>query len=141
MNESIQQAFRDWNESRAYIDNGGNYRVRPEAATPTHRPRGKVAPWNKEVKRLFSSCAEFHAAAQASKRSMRMKPARAITIYDLFAAGWTAHPASLFDEEGVEGWRWEDAKGNERSTVIGNWNELPPLPDCELPSDRNEENR
>lgn len=62
---AVQRAFRDWNENRAYLDNGGNYRVRPEAATPTHRPKGKIAPWNKEVKRLFPSCAEFHAAAQA----------------------------------------------------------------------------
>lgn len=62
--DTVQQAFRDWNEHRAYVDNGGNYRVRAEAATPTHRPRGTIAPWNKEVKRLFESCAEFHAAAQ-----------------------------------------------------------------------------
>lgn len=65
----------------------------------------------------------------------------AFTIYDLFSMGWTAHRTPLFDEEGVEGWCWEDAKGNERSTVIGNWNEPPPLPDCELPSDRNEVSR
>ena len=60
----VQQAFRDWNDKRAYVDNGRNYRVTSESATPTHRPSGKIAPWNKEVKRLFPSCAEFHAAAQ-----------------------------------------------------------------------------
>lgn len=65
--DSVKQAFRDWNEHRAYVDNGRNYRVRLEAATPTHRPSGKVASWNKEVKRLFPSCAEFHAAAQQVK--------------------------------------------------------------------------
>jgi hypothetical protein len=65
--DAIRQAFRDWNTRRAYIDNGGNYRVRPEPATPTHRPSGKIAPWNKEVKRRFASCSEFHAAAVASK--------------------------------------------------------------------------
>jgi hypothetical protein len=64
--DTVQQAFHDWNEHRAYVDNGGNYRLRPEAATPTHRPRGGIAPWNKDVKRLFPSCAEFHAAAQAA---------------------------------------------------------------------------
>lgn len=63
----IRQAFRDWNEHRAYVDNGGNYRLRPEPATPTHRPRGKIAPWNKEVRRAFPSCREFHEAAQAAK--------------------------------------------------------------------------
>jgi len=56
---AIQQAFRDWNEGRAYVDGGRNYRVRPEAATPTHRPSGKIAPWNREVKRLFPGCKEF----------------------------------------------------------------------------------
>lgn len=64
--DTVQQAFRDWNEHRAYVDNGGNYRVRPEAATPTHRPAGKIAPWNREVKRLFPSSAEFHTAARKS---------------------------------------------------------------------------
>lgn len=51
-----------------------------------------------------------------------------ITIYDLFAAGWTAHKVSLYDEEGCEGWRWEDADGNERGEVLGDWSEEPPLP-------------
>lgn len=61
--EAVKQAFRDWNDNRAYLDNGRNYRVRSELATPTHRPNGKIALWNKEVKRLFPSCAEFHVAA------------------------------------------------------------------------------
>ena len=69
MTGSIKQAFRDWNEQRAYLDNGGNYRVRPEAATPTHRPKGKIATWNKEVKRMFASCKEFHEAAQVAKEN------------------------------------------------------------------------
>lgn len=73
MNETIQQAFRDWNERRAYVDNGGNYRLRPVPATPTYRPNGKIAPWNREVKQLFSSCHEFHAAAQASGLHQRSK--------------------------------------------------------------------
>jgi hypothetical protein len=55
-----------------------------------------------------------------------------MTIYDLFNAGWTATPVSLYDEEGVEGWRWEDDEGNERSTVMGDWNEPPPMLDCEI---------
>lgn len=52
-----------------------------------------------------------------------------MTIYDLFNAGWTVEPASLYDEEGVEGWRWFDPDYNEHSTVIGCWHEQPPLPD------------
>lgn len=65
---AVQQAFRDWNEGRAYVDNGRNYRVRPEAATPTHRPSGKIAPWNREVKRLFADSGKFHRAAKESRR-------------------------------------------------------------------------
>lgn len=64
---AIRQAFADWNDHRAYLDNGGNYRVREEAATPTHRPNGKIAPWNREVKRLFADSAQFHRAAQEWK--------------------------------------------------------------------------
>lgn len=55
-----------------------------------------------------------------------------MTIYDLFDAGWTARPVSLYDEEGVEGWRWEDASGTERDTVVGDWGREPPLPTCEI---------
>lgn len=60
---AIQDAFRAWVERRVYLDNGGNYRLRPEPATPTYSPRGKVAPWNREVKRMFANSGEFHKAA------------------------------------------------------------------------------
>lgn len=63
---AIQQAFNDWNSNRAYVDKGGNYRVRPEPATPTHKMSGPVASWNKEAKRRFPTSAELHAAAKAS---------------------------------------------------------------------------
>lgn len=46
-----------------------------------------------------------------------------MTIYDLFNKGWTVEQASLYDEEGVEGWRWFDENYDERSTVIGLWSE------------------
>lgn len=65
--DAVKQAFNDWNSNRAYLDNGRNYRVRPEPATPTYRPKGKIASWNKEVKRLFTSCHEFHIAAMQFK--------------------------------------------------------------------------
>jgi hypothetical protein len=63
--DAVQQAFRDWNEHRAYIKRG-NYRVKTAGSQ-----NGPIASWNKEVKRLFASCAEFHAAAQANKSSDR----------------------------------------------------------------------
>lgn len=54
-----------------------------------------------------------------------------MTVYDLFNKGWTVEKASLYDEEGVEGWRWFDENYDERSTVIGSWTEEPPLPDVD----------
>jgi hypothetical protein len=63
--ESIQQAFRDWNERRAYIKSG-NYHVKLDSS-----PNGPIASWNKEVKRRFANCAEFHAAAVASEGELR----------------------------------------------------------------------
>jgi hypothetical protein len=65
--DSIQQAFRDWNDSSAYLDNHGNYRVRKRSADGYLSPSGPIASWNKEVKRRFVNCSEFHAAAVASK--------------------------------------------------------------------------
>jgi hypothetical protein len=101
---AVQQAFRDWNENRAYLDNGGNYRVRPEAATPTHRPKGrKIAPWNKEVKRLFSDSGEFHRAAQKAK-------ANGYTAGPVLDAGLSEWRIELSN---VEGWYIVDAQGNE----------------------------
>lgn len=41
---------------------------------------------------------------------------------------WTVVKVSLYDEEGIEGWRWTDHNGNDYD-VIGNWDELPPFPE------------
>lgn len=61
---AVQQAFRDWKERRAYIDNNGNYHVKAEG-----HPSGPIAPWNKEVKKLFKNASELHAAARAEAES------------------------------------------------------------------------
>jgi hypothetical protein len=50
------------------------------------------------------------------------------------AAGWKAERASLYDEEGVEGWRWTDPQGDNDYTVMGHWDEPAPPPDCDLPT-------
>lgn len=42
--------------------------------------------------------------------------------------GWTVSKVSLYDEEGVEGWKWESPAGNEYCE-IGDWHELPTWPD------------
>jgi hypothetical protein len=56
--DAIHQAFRDWNDGRAYTD-GRNYRVKLGTSTS-----GPIASWNREVKRLFATCSEFHRAAK-----------------------------------------------------------------------------
>lgn len=61
---SIQQAFKDWKEGRAYIDNAKNYRVKTE-----RRSSGNVAAWNQEIKRLFPTVSDFHKAATAFIKS------------------------------------------------------------------------
>ena len=47
---AVKQAFADWNDSSAYLDNNGNYRVRTRGADGYLSPSGKIAPWNREVK-------------------------------------------------------------------------------------------
>lgn len=64
---AVQEGLKAWAEGRAYVDGAGNYHLRPEAASPSHRPRGPIAPWNKEVKRAFPDTGAFHEAAQKFK--------------------------------------------------------------------------
>ena len=52
---AVRTAFQDWLFKRAYLDSGGNYRVRAN--------KRRIASWNKEVKRAFPSVREFHRAA------------------------------------------------------------------------------
>ena len=52
---AVCTAFQDWLSKRAYLDSGGNYRVRAD--------KRRIVPWNKEVKRTFPSVREFHRAA------------------------------------------------------------------------------
>ena len=48
-------------------------------------------------------------------------------LVNLFLDGWQVEKASLYDEEGVEGWRW--TRGNDEYTEIGDWSELPTIPE------------
>ena len=52
-----------------------------------------------------------------------------LTRDQLLAAGYVAERRSLFDEEGVEGWEWYDPQGESLGTVVGVWDEPPPLPE------------
>ncbi len=42
---------------------------------------------------------------------------------------WTVEQVSLYDEEGVEGWRWTAPNGDEFD-VIGDWSERPTIDDA-----------
>jgi hypothetical protein len=53
----IEHAMQDWASGAAYLDNGGNYRLKGENSR-----RGKIAPWNKTAKRTFPSALELHRA-------------------------------------------------------------------------------
>ncbi len=41
---------------------------------------------------------------------------------------WRVSKASLYDEEGIEGWLWDDYRGEEYAE-IGDWEELPTMPE------------
>ncbi len=46
----------------------------------------------------------------------------------LILDGWEVDTALLYDEEGVEGWRWKDSAGNEYYE-IGGHDETPEMPE------------
>jgi hypothetical protein len=49
-------------------------------------------------------------------------------FWALTVGGWDVVRASLYDEEGVEGWRW-DGPNYEEIAELGDWQEPPPVPD------------
>lgn len=53
------------------------------------------------------------------------------------AAGWSVSKASLYDEEGIEGWMWLSPQGTEYG-VTGHWDEPAPPPDVDLAPDEAE---
>lgn len=54
---------------------------------------------------------------------------RALAIHrKAMVAGWTVNKASLYDEEGVDGWTWH-GPNNEEYSEIGSWDELPEMPE------------
>jgi hypothetical protein len=47
----------------------------------------------------------------------------------LTLGGWSVERVSMYDEEGVEGWRWTGPNGEEYEE-ISDHNEVPPLPEA-----------
>ncbi len=84
---------------------------------------------NYEVDGMLSIDGFYCSKEEFLEMANRGKPNE--TCEDLYfralALGWEVEPASLFDEEGVEGWTWTSPDGYEES-VVREWNETPPLP-------------
>lgn len=47
---------------------------------------------------------------------------------DALLDGWKCERVSMYEDEGVEGWRWIEPDGTEHYEV-GSWDELPPWPE------------
>jgi hypothetical protein len=63
MDETLKQAFSDWKNRKAYIDNNGNYHVKNEGKSSE-----KIASWNKYIKKMYNSVSEFHKAAITARK-------------------------------------------------------------------------
>jgi hypothetical protein len=50
-------------------------------------------------------------------------------IQRAIAAGWDVSKASLYDEEGIEGWRYTSPDGISEFSIIGDWEGGPVLDD------------
>ena len=61
------------------------------------------------------------------------------TAKDLLAQGWTVEKASLYDEEGVDGWMWTSPNGQE-FCEMGDWDKEPPIPEHLARKDANTKN-
>ena len=58
MDEILKQAYADWNNGKAYIDNNGNYHIRKTGSSS-----GAIASWNKNIKTMYKDVSEFHQEA------------------------------------------------------------------------------
>lgn len=59
---SLTQAHADWISGRTYINGRGTYML--YGSDRGHDGKSGVAPWNKEIKALYSCCIVFHNAAK-----------------------------------------------------------------------------
>ena len=86
--------------------------------------------------RLVAVCGGFRDTAQPDAREENQANAALIAdapdcnamLTAVLLLGWDIERASLFDEEGVEGWRFTSPSGSEYH-IVGDWGELPDLAD------------
>lgn len=66
----------------------------------------------------------------ALKAELEKQPSETeAALWALSIGEWDVQRVSLYDEEGVEGWRWTGPTSVEGHAEIGDWSELPPVPD------------
>jgi hypothetical protein len=69
----------------------------------------------------------FYSLLMKTASSLFSEVERLRKLVDLFSDGWVVERASLYDEEGVEGWIWTSPRGVTHC-VIGSWDDGPELP-------------
>ena len=65
---------------------------------------------------------------EADARLIAAAPDLSDQVRALAMLGWDVARVSLYDEEGVEGWRWTEPDGTEHAET-GAWDEWPPWPE------------
>ena len=60
--KDVEQGCKAWLSGNAYIDDNGNYHLRPQG-----KISGPIASWNKAVKSNFSSVSHFHQYVQVNR--------------------------------------------------------------------------
>jgi len=53
MRDDAREACASWSSNSCHLDNSGNYRLR----------NGKIAPWNRNARRVFRDCDELHSVS------------------------------------------------------------------------------
>ena len=65
---------------------------------------------------------------EANARLIAAAPDRHQQLLAIIKYNWSIAKVSLYDEEGIEGWRWMEPDGQEH-VEVGDWDDLPPWPD------------
>ena len=66
--------------------------------------------------------------AEANAQLIAAAPDRYQQLLAIIKYDWSIAKVSLYDEEGIEGWRWMEPDGQEH-VEVGSWDDLPPWPD------------
>ena len=98
-----------------------------------HQGLFEIGTHNEPICKLWTLEEETHDKlefenAEANAKLIAEAPIRHQQMLALTIYGWEVEKVSLYDEEGIEGWRWTEPNGTEH-TETGDWSDLPPWPD------------